>query len=145
MPHLTLQITNGGPILDVLIGVSHARAQALQQAGQLVPNPIQIRGLIDTGASCTCIDPGVLNALNLAPTGVTPMLTPSTGAQAHHANVYDVSLHLLHPAITLTLQNVPVAEAQLSIQGIQALIGRDILRSCLFVYDGQSGIFTLAF
>ena len=73
------------------------------------------------------------------------MLTPSTGEQGHHANLYDVSLALIHPAITLTIPNVPVTEAVLSIQGIHGLIGRDVLRRCLLVYDGQSGVFTLAF
>jgi len=73
------------------------------------------------------------------------MLTPSTGSNAHHANLYDVSLVLMHPKLSLTVNNVPVAEAHLAIQGIQALIGRDILRRCLLIYDGQSGIFTLGF
>jgi hypothetical protein len=73
------------------------------------------------------------------------MHTPSTGAQVHHANLYDVSLVLMHPALSLSISNVAVAEAQLSIQGIQALIGRDVLKNCLLVYDGQNGTFTLAF
>lgn len=45
----------------------------------------------------------------------------------------------------ITLPIVPVVEAHLSFQGIQALLGRDILSNCLFLYDGQSGVFTLAF
>ncbi len=73
------------------------------------------------------------------------MLTPSTGEQPHQANLYDVSLVLLHPNLSLSLNNVAVAESQLAVQGIQALIGRDVLGSCLLVYDGQSGFFTLAF
>ena len=73
------------------------------------------------------------------------MLTPSTGNQAHYANVYDVSLILVHPALQLTLGNVAVAESQLMVQGIQALIGRDVLKNCLLVYDGALGVFTLAF
>lgn len=80
-----------------------------------------------------------------APTGIASILTPSTGQQAHHANLYDVSLMLVHPQLILTQPNVPVAEAQLAIQGIQALVGRDILKSCLLVYDGQASAFTLAF
>jgi hypothetical protein len=66
------------------------------------------------------------------------MHTPSTGIQAHHASLYDVSLTLIHPALSLSIGNVPVAEAQLSIQGIQALIGRDVLKRCLLVYDGNA-------
>ncbi|HYL73943.1 MAG TPA: hypothetical protein VEU96_07035, partial [Bryobacteraceae bacterium] len=71
--------------------------------------------------------------------------TPSTGQQPHHASLCDVSLMLVHPQLILTQPNVPVAGAQLAIQGIQALVGRDILKSCLLVYDGQAGTFTLAF
>jgi predicted aspartyl protease len=145
MPHLTLQIAPGGPLVDILVGVSAGRLQALKQAAKPIPNAIQIRALIDTGASCTCIDPAVLKNLGLSPTGSTPIHTPTTGDQAHNANQYDVSLVLLHPKLQLTLQAVPVVEASLMIQGIQALIGRDVLKNCLFVYDGQTGIFTLAF
>lgn len=129
----------------MLVGVSQARASALRAAQQAVPNPVQIRALLDTGASCACIDPSAIQSLGIPPTGITPMHTPSTGTQAHHANLYDVSLTLMHPALSLSITNVAVAEAQLSIQGIQALIGRDVLKRCLLVYDGQSGTFTLAF
>ena len=73
------------------------------------------------------------------------MLTPSTGGQPHTANQYDVSLVLRHPNLSLTLWTVAMAESQLLMQGIQALIGRDVLTNCLLVYDGQVGSFTLAF
>ena len=58
---------------------------------------------------------------------------------------YDVSLTLLHPKLSLNFGAVAVIGSQLSPQGIQALIGRDVLKNCLFVYDGQAGIFSLAF
>jgi hypothetical protein len=145
MPTVSLQVAPGGPLIDIMVGVSQSRAQTLQAAGQPVPNAVPVRGLVDTGASCTCIDPSVFQTLGLTPRGVTQMLTPSTGQQFHQAPTYDVSLILTHPAISLTFPNVSVAESHLSIQGIQALIGRDILNSCLLVYDGQRGIFILAF
>ncbi|MCI0388244.1 MAG: retropepsin-like domain-containing protein [Acidobacteria bacterium] len=145
MPHLTIQLAPGGPLVDILIGVSEARRAALVKANQSVPQHVPIRALIDTGASCTCIDPGALQSLGLAPTGVTPMHTPSTGNQAHNANQYDVSLVLLHPKLRLQIGTVAVVESELAIQGIQALIGRDVLANCLFIYDGETGIFTLGF
>lgn len=145
MPHLALQVAPGGPLIDVLIGVSKARQLALTQAGQSVPSSLQVRALIDTGASCSCIDPSIPKALGLAPTGIVTMLTPSTGGQPHTANQYDVSLVLRHPNLSLTLWTVAMAESQLLMQGIQALIGRDVLTNCLLVYDGQVGSFTLAF
>jgi len=145
MPHLTLQLTTGGPIVDILVGVSQPRQAAIQRAGLSVPQPIQIRALLDTGASCTCVDPSVLNKLGLAPTGIAPMHTPSTGSQAHVASQYDVSLILMHPMLTFTIHAAPVVEAQLAIQGIQGLIGRDVLSNCLLIYDGRAGLFTWAF
>ena len=145
MPHLTLQVSPGGPLVDVAVGVSRPREAALRAIGQAIPAPIQIRALLDTGASCTCMDPIILRNLGLTPTGVGAVYTPSTGLQPHQANQYDVSLTLLHPALNFSFFSIPVLESQLAIQGIQALIGRDLLRSCLFVYDGQAGIFTLAF
>ena len=80
MPYLTLQIAPGGPLLDIMVGVSQARSQALQKLNLPIPSPVQVRGLVDTGASCTCIDPGALNHLGLSATGISQMLTPSTGA-----------------------------------------------------------------
>jgi hypothetical protein len=145
MPHLTQQIAPDGPLVDLLVGVSHPRAQALVRQKQPIPNPVQIRALIDTGASCSCVDAQVLSSLRLMPTGSTPIHTPPTKDTPHSASQYDVSLTLLHPKLHLTFQAVPVLETHLSFQGIQALIGRDVLGNCLFVYDGEAGHFSLAF
>jgi hypothetical protein len=145
MPYLTLQNSPGGPIVDLLVNISAARAQALKSANQAAPQGIQIRALLDTGASGTCIDPAVLTSLGLTPKGQVPVHTPSTGATPHLANQYDVGLTLLHPKLNFIFQTVPVIESNLSQQGIQGLIGRDLLAHCLFVYDGASGTFCLGF
>lgn len=132
MPHLTLQISANGPVVDVLVGVSKPRSDALAAAGQPVPAQVQIRALVDTGASCTCLDLQTLQALQLQPRGTATVHTPSTNATTPHtANQYDVQLTLLHPKLNMTFQALPVIEAQLSHQGHQALIGRDILANCL--------------
>lgn len=150
MPYFTLQITvPGGPILNGFIGVSLARRNALVAANQAVPNPAQIRGLIDTGASGTCVDPSVLTILGLSPTGSVTVNTPSTGNQPHVADQYDVSLLIPGALAThapLTVPNLPVMCAELlTAQGFHALIGRDILSRCLFSYNGAMGLFTLAY
>jgi hypothetical protein len=113
MPHLTMQIAPGGPLVDILVGVSQARQEALLRAGQPVPQVVQIRALIDTGASATCIDPAELQKLGLSPTGVIAVHTPSTGNQAHNLNQYDVSLILLHPNLQLRLGTIAVVESEL--------------------------------
>ena len=145
MPHVTAHIAAGGPVVELRVGVSLSRANALRQAGLDVPQQMAIRGLIDTGASCTCIDPGCLSFLGLQPTGQTVVHTPTTGGTPHPCNQYDVSIMLLHPGLTLTFGVVPVIASDLSLQGIDALVGRDILVRCLFVYDGPANMFSLAF
>jgi hypothetical protein len=150
LPHFTLQITSpGGPILNGFIGVSLARRNALIALGQPIPNAVQIRGLVDTGASGTCVDPAVLTSLGLSPTGSVMVNTPSTGSQPHTADQYDISLIIpgaLPTHAPLTVQNLPVMCAQLlPSQGFHALIGRDILSLCWFGYNGTTGLFTLAY
>ena len=145
VPHLTLSLSAGGPILDLAIGVSRPRSQALQKANQPVPNPVRIRGLIDTGASGTCVDPVCLASLGLGPTGQVQIHTPSTGSTPQLRNQYDVSIILIHPNLVLQIHEQPAIASTLQTQGIQALIGRDVLARCLFVYDGAMNLFMLAF
>jgi len=56
-----------------------------------------------------------------------------------------VALGIHHPKDSMMLLTVPVIATELTSQGISALIGRDVLASCLLIYDGISGTFTLAF
>ena len=152
MPHFTLAISPLGPLLTAFIGVSRERYEALQKEGQTAPGPIKIQALVDTGATGTVIDTGVLAQLGVTPTGRVPVHTPSTSVTApHEANQFDVSVII--PGATQQTRNhvvpaLPVIEAQLAHQGYHALIGRDILASCILVYaghEGQAGIFTLSY
>jgi hypothetical protein len=145
MPHLTLPIGVGGPIIDLLIGVSAPRADALKAAGQPIPVNVNARLLVDTGASCTCIDPGILSSLGLTPTGTTTIHTPSTQGTGATVNQFDVSIVLVHTLVRRTWRAWPVIESQLIGQGIQGLLGRDILASCLLTYDGTGQTFCLGF
>ncbi len=43
------------------------------------------------------------------------------------------------------LQSIAVVETELISQGIDALIGRDILQHCVLIYNGGLGFYTLAF
>lgn len=149
MPHFTIPIGPNGPLLQAIVGVSQARAAALQKANHAIPTPQSIFGLVDTGASCTCVDPAVLQALQLSPTGSATINTPSTGKQPHVANQYDVSLIIpgptpSHPAFYI--HTLAVVDAQLfAAQGFHALIGRDVLQHCLLAYNGATSLFTLAY
>lgn len=150
MPYFTRQVTPpaGSLIVVATIGVSQARRTALMAASQPIPNGVVVQGLLDTGASNTCVDPTVLTQLNLSPRGTTQINSPTTGSQPASAPTYDVSLTIPgmpgHPPFIF--QTIPIIESQLqAAQGIQALIGRDVLRFCLLTYDGRNGLFSLAY
>ena len=86
-------------MVDVVIGVSHARLAVLQGKKLTVPPAQRVRGLIDTGASHTCVDPIVFTALGLPPAGTVQMRTPSTGEQTVTAFTYDVSVVIPHTGV----------------------------------------------
>lgn len=146
MPHFTLQVSPAGPIIDAFVGISVPRSQALVAAGQTPPAPVPIRGLLDTGASNTCVDPSVLQQLGLSPTGSCLVNTPTTGAAPMSAELYDVAFLIpVNGGVPLFSQTMPVMASELlAAQGFHALIGRDILSQCVFVYNG-SGFFTLSY
>lgn len=77
------------------------------------------------------------------------MNTPSTGAQPHIANQYDVSIVIPGPTQThpaYYMHTLAVVDAHLfAAQGFHALIGRDVLQHCLFSYNGETHLFTLAY
>jgi hypothetical protein len=111
---------------------------------------VKITALVDTGASATCLDHSVLQTLALTPTGSVPVITPSTGNLPVIADQYDISL-LIPSASTnqvpLVIGTIPVvccADLLLS-QGFQALIGRDVLAHCVFIYNGSIDSFTIAY
>lgn len=145
MPHFTIPLTPEGPLISLVIGVSTPRVTALQAAGVTVPQAITLRCLIDTGASGTCLDAQALTPLNLTPTGTTLISTPSTGATPHQCYTYDVGIMFYHPANSRFFGTVPIVATDFSAQPIDGLLGRDVLESCLFVYDGAAKIFSIAF
>lgn len=129
--------------------MSQQRREALTEAGEPIPTAVRVRALVDTGASCTCVDPSIIQQLDLTPTGSVPVHTPSSGDSPPTKNQYDVSLGIpgaTEDHLPLVLQTIPVVEADLlASQGFAVLIGRDILKDCILVYNGQMGFFTLAF
>jgi hypothetical protein len=143
--HLAFDVSRR-PIVQAFVGVSAPRQQAMVAAGQVVPPAILGAFLVDTGASGTCIDPTTFANLGLMPTGSAHMQTPSTGTALHQCNLYDVSL--LVPALAgapFFLDATPVMESQLRSQGIDGLLGRDVLEKFVLFYNSPQSGFTLAY
>jgi predicted aspartyl protease len=94
--------------------------------------------LIDTGASNTCIDDALARELGL-PVVDVGSLSPATHAE-QQCNVYPVEITLP----TVVLNSPRTLGASLAPQGLIALIGREVLQSCLFFYNGPVGQITLS-
>jgi len=148
MPHFTLQVSPQGPVVNAGIMVGDARQQALQDAGQDIPAPQLIRALVDTGAGISGVDPAVLKALGLTQTGEAEIHTPSTKGVAVVTPTYDVKIAILagRPGdLHFISETIQVTATDLTVQGLQALIGRDILKRCILHYNGADEHFTISY
>jgi predicted aspartyl protease len=144
MPHLTWPVQVQGPIVNLWVTISTARAGTLRKAGHRVPAGISLPALVDTGATSTVIDEATVQSLGLVETGFTQMHTTSTGSTAVTCYQYDAYLAILDVQ-NFYIGDTPITAANLSNHAIRALIGRDVLSKCLLVYDGTLQQFTLAF
>ncbi len=146
MAHIILPIQPEGAILRMGIGISHERASVLAAANLAIHEPVPVLALLDSGASATCIDAGVLQQLGVAPTGSTTMHTPSTHGTPIESNQYDVAIIVFDQhGKSLVLGTVPVIESHFQGLGFDVLFGRDLMSLMLFIYDGIAGQFTLTF
>ena len=147
MPHLSGTITPWGPLILVVVGPSAPRIQALTAAGQTPPTAIVARLVVDTGASLTAIDCTILQQLGLTSKGTTPVHTPSTAGVPHNANQYDVGIIIfgLMNAIVHAAPALPVIDGNFKAQGIDWLLGRDVLATSRMSYNGMDGWYGISF
>lgn len=135
-----LALVQRGPCIQVTIGLSESIARQLVQQGEQVPNEIAGYGLIDTGASSTCIDDALAQQLGFPVIDVVQMTSASHANT--EANVYPIQLEIIGPGIRV---NVPRSlGASLQPQGLVALIGRDFLQHCALTFNGFAGQVTLS-
>jgi hypothetical protein len=128
-----------GPQINVQVWLRQAARNAIRAEGGDLAKPVVAKGLIDTGASGTAVRRGLLGPLGLHPVGVTPVLTPTTGSRAVLCPVYAVMLMLPTAWVDTT-----VIETDLDGQSVDVLIGRDVLRHSVFIYQGHSSQFTIS-
>jgi hypothetical protein len=147
MPIPTTTISSDGPVIEIGIGQSAARIAALRAASQPVSAPVITRGLIDTGASCTCIDPEIVARLGLVPTGVCQMFSASSDTTPDLCMQYDVALAIFVDSqqVHSASFTIPVVERPLKGHGFQALIERDVLAHGVLIYHGKAGSLSLSF
>jgi hypothetical protein len=146
MPSLTLTLTPRGPVVVAGLMVSTPRRNALAAAGKPIPPPVLLSLLVDTGASGTCIDQSHFPKLGIVPSGFTMVHTPTTAGTPVRRNQYDVDLGIiLGNGSFHFIYTLPVIESSVACQGIDGLLGRDVLSQGILIYNGAGGSYTLSF
>jgi hypothetical protein len=129
-----------GLLLQVQISVPSSLGKIESVKNQRTPSPQSGSALVDTGASCCCVEDAVLRQLNLQPIRETPM----SGATGNRTlNVYHA--RLTFPGTPMAPIEMDVVGVHMNQPGIICLFGRDILRYCVLIYNGPQGSYTIAF
>ncbi|MBI3576010.1 MAG: retropepsin-like domain-containing protein [Gammaproteobacteria bacterium] len=136
----SIALAGRGPCVQVQVGVAQLIAQQLLQQGKVVPQPAPGLALIDTGASTTCIDDAVAQALGLPVTNVVQVASASHASTPQ--NVHPAQIEFIGLPLAIAAPNAIVAP--LAAQGLIALIGRDVLQHCTLFYNGPAGSISLA-
>lgn len=132
-------LTQRGPVVQVTITLADQVASELIKRHEAVPAAVSGLALIDTGSISTCIDEEVAKQMNLPIVNVVNMASASHALSK--ANQYPIKLQITGLPMFF---NAPTATgAPLKAQGLLALIGRDILQSCTFIYTGALGQISL--
>lgn len=125
-----------GPVIDLRLAISSAAAEAMRRGGEKVPAPVDIRALIDTGASRSILKDEIIEKLGLLPVGALRMDTTALTGLPCYEYLLEGAFH------GLTFAGVFIG-APLRNQEIQALIGRDILSHFVLTYSGPDNSFSL--
>lgn len=135
-------------MVTVMVNVSMPRLQVMQDAKETIPSPATGTFLLDTGASGTAIDPDLIAPLNVPKIGEVAITTPSTeDGNPHVCDQYDVSLFFPGQSasgVGFWVPALPIITTRLKHQGIDGLIGRDVLNRCTLTYIGSAGIYSLS-
>jgi hypothetical protein len=148
MPLVTGELASNGAVIAVLVNVSENRKRALKRNNLPLPAEIAVRAQIDTGSFASAFMPSVFRSLGIPPFRFIRVRTPSTKPdEPFDTPLHDVSITLVSG---LTRQYLPSVHA-IAVEdfgqeeGVDALIGRDVLARCVFEYSGVHGSFRLAF
>lgn len=134
-----------GAILPVEVDIPKALFDLLTAKKQSTPSAIPGVALIDTGATKSCVDHLVLSGLGIKPIGLVKI---GTAKGATQCQIFPARLRF--PSLRLVVDFSSMAGVNLRGQVIQgtpliALVGRDVLARCLFIYSGPNGYYTLSF
>lgn len=130
-----------GPTVQVELTIPEELAQYFDRQGIPIPSPVGGTALIDTGASITAVDRSIINQLKISPIGMTTVYTPQGSAQQE---LFPIKLSFVGSPVPIIVNFGQVLGSDLRGQGIFALIGRDVLSSCILIYNGPLSHYSLS-
>jgi hypothetical protein len=137
VPVLKGRLQPEGAVVDVQVSWSAGQARQLRQAFRPVPPALDARALVDTGAEVTCVDGLLIQQLGLPLSQLALANIPALGGLRIGAH-YHAGMRIVHPAgMALVVPDILVLDVGLTGLGYQALIGREVLARCDFLYSGR--------
>ena len=135
------RLVTGGPTIPVAVFLVKEHVDQLTRENKPLPAAVTGLALIDTGATLCMIDESALQSLGIPPSGIENVIG-ATGRGNQPT----------YPA-SLTFPGTPIPPiaftnfigSPLKAAGIVALLGRNVLRHFVMVYNGPGGFVSLSF
>jgi predicted aspartyl protease len=124
-------------VIEVVLFPPQAVVEIFRKQNKQVPMT-RLLGLIDTGASNSCVNDSIAKRLHLIPRDKHVVSTPNGQNEQY---LYDASMRLQITGDRVW--EIQLFGANLEGQPYQALIGRDILKHCTLIYNGWDNSFNV--
>jgi hypothetical protein len=146
MPNLTFLVASDQPpVIRLAVAAPEEQAGMLRAANRPVPLPVVVPALLDTGSRESLISQDIADQLGLDRAGVRDIF----GVGGNISVSGDVCVFRLFfaggPADLLAHSAPVIAVPSLNHLGARMIVGRDLLRLCVVIYNGPYGICTFAF
>jgi hypothetical protein len=139
MPRLDTPFGLEGPIIDVQIRLRAEDERLMAAAGLPIPPPFAVRGLVDTGAKVTAIQKSIIAWMGAPCAGFMEATSSVLGSESRTVPIVALRIALgpLGDPGMPHWRPIRAAGVEIVSPGASVLIGRDLLASCRFTYDGR--------
>ena len=134
-------LTHAGPIIPATLTLSDETQRVYTEKGEQPPEAVNGYAMIDTGASKTCVDQTCAKKAGLPVVGTAKMASATQSEIA--VPVFAGKITLAPTNIVIKVENGLGANLS-AFNGLVALIGRDLLQSASFFYNGPDGFISLS-
>ena len=147
MPRLEESFGRDGPIIDVGIWIAAEVAESWSAAGSIIPEPFVIPGLVDTGARVTAIGASIIAWMGIPSIGVMEASSSLLGGEARSVPIFPLRMIFgpLGEGPAPKWRAIDAVAVEIVSPGASVLIGRDLLASCRFTYDGRKSRFLMSY